>query len=60
MQDQSQLAALEVRTIRPDTSTSGNKKANRIGSPFIPFEFQLLIKAALMAELVELSVCLIT
>jgi hypothetical protein len=58
MQDQSQLAALEVRTIRPDTSTSGNKKANRIGSPFIPF--QLLIKAALMAELVELSVCLIT
>jgi hypothetical protein len=60
VQDRGQPAALEVRAIRPGTLASGNKKANRIGSPFIPFEFQLLIKPALAVELVELSVCLIT
>jgi hypothetical protein len=62
-QDRGQPAALEVRAIRPGAPASGNKKANRTGSPFIPFEFQLLIKPAkpaLTVELVKLSVYLIT
>jgi hypothetical protein len=42
------------------TPAPGNKKANRYGSPFIPFQFQLLVKPALALELVELSVYLIT